>query len=279
MRDGGLWVAEESASLIERYELKYVIPADLIEPISRFASLYCSLDDHSREHPDHFYPVNSLYFDTLDYRFLKLRLWGVDRRFNMRLRSYGEGAEGPYFAEVKQKMPTYVKKHRARLEASEWPDFLLEQEGDSRDQHDTARRVFKRLAHAYAIEPKIFTCYERRAFVSEIDDYARLTMDINMRYRSQTVLDSRQPYSLCRDHRCVSYDVQGIYEDEPHYRGAVILELKATSGFVPIWMIELIRRYELKQVGFSKYAQSSLVNQLDNGWTYMSQDRTAAVHL
>ena len=111
-------------SVIERYELKYVIPYDLVEPISDFFAPYCAFDQHSMAHSDRFYPVNSLYFDSPSYRFLQLRMWGAERRFNMRVRSYGDGLEGPYFAEIKFKTPTCVKKFRATLQADEWPLFL-----------------------------------------------------------------------------------------------------------------------------------------------------------
>ncbi|NKC01218.1 MAG: VTC domain-containing protein [Pseudomonadales bacterium] len=260
---------ENQDTVIERYELKYVIPSRWIEPITQFIAPYCRLDEHSRVQGDNFYPVNSLYFDTLNYRFLNQRLWGADRRFNMRVRSYGDGREAPYFAELKFKTATYVKKFRAVLELQEWPGFLHTSELDPLDEVETPRRVFKRMAHAYAIEPKIFTCYRRRAFVSEVDDYARVTMDIDMQYRPQTPLICDDPYNLSPDRNCISYDIQSIYGDEAHYQANVILELKATSGFVPTWMIELIRRFELKQVGFSKYVNSSLVDNHDNGWRYM----------
>jgi hypothetical protein len=42
-------------------------------------------------------------------------------------------------------------------------------------------------------------------------------------------------------------------------------------------MMELIRRFELKQVGFSKYLNSTLVEHSDNGWLYMGGDRTTDV--
>lgn len=274
--------------VIERHELKYVIPSALVEPITDFLMPYCAYDQHSAAHDDGFYPVNSLYFDTPNYRFLKQRMWGVERRFNMRVRAYADGSLAPYFAEVKYKTPTCVKKFRATLGIEEWPLFLHDEivhdEADDIDllretpssKEHISRELFLRLASAYAIEPKIFTCYRRRAFISHIDDYARVTFDIDMRYRAQDPLYSTDPYSLSPTDGCINYDGQNIYDNELHYQANVILELKATVGSIPIWMIELIRRFELKQVGFSKYMNSSLVEHLDNGLHYMDADRMYA---
>lgn len=269
------------AAVIERYELKYVIPYSLVEPISSFLEPYCALDEHSLGHPDRFYPVNSLYFDTPGYHFLKQRMWGADRRFNMRVRAYGK--EGPFFAEVKYKTPTSVKKFRASLQASEWPNFLSAGADEYRpstlgSKAGLSRRLFLRLAKSYAIEPKIFTCYRRRAFFSCIDDYARVTFDINLRYRPQDPLMAVEPYSLNPDYGCTNYDIQTVYGDEVRYNENVVLELKASIGAVPVWMIELIRRFELKQVGFSKYLNSSLVEHSDCDWSYMPGDRATVAH-
>ena len=135
--------------------------------------------------------------------------------------------------------------------------------------------LFQHLAAAYGIEPKIFTSYRRQAFFSTVDDYARVTFDIDMRYREQSPVVSANPYSLNPQDDCINYDLQTIYETEPQHRGNVILELKAMIGAVPTWMLELIHRFELKQVGFSKYMNSSLVNHVENGAQHMPHDRIA----
>ncbi|MBT8098227.1 MAG: polyphosphate polymerase domain-containing protein [Gammaproteobacteria bacterium] len=268
--------------VIERYELKYVVPRWLVDPISEFLAPYCELDGHSASEADYFYPVNSLYFDTPCYRFLQLRQWGADQRFNMRVRAYGDGTEGPFFAEIKFKSATSIKKFRATLHGAEWPEIIQSGSAASNlscvdPRERVSRDLFLQLAESYAIEPKIFTCYRRRAYISQMDDYARVTFDINMRYRPQDPLYSTHPYSLCPDEgSCINYDAATIYNDELQYGDNVVLELKATIGAVPVWMIELIRRFELKQIGFSKYLNSSLTEHLENGWTYMPPDRIVA---
>lgn len=265
--------------MIERYELKYLISNHLVDKIIDFISPYCAYDAHSTDCDDNFYPVNSLYFDTFNHRFLRLRMWGVENRFNVRLRSYGDGTEGPYFAELKFKSPTCVKKFRTQVEKSEWPFILTEPYkegvagGYSEAPVDRERRLFMYVANAYGIEPKMFTSYRRCAFFSLIDDYARVTFDIDLKCRQQTLTASERPYSLEPSEACVNYDLEHVFGDELDHGANTILELKTTAGSVPMWMIELIRKFELKQVGFSKYLSSSIVENHDLGLRYMPPDR------
>jgi len=262
----------------ERHELKYTIPYRYVEPISQFVRTYCSLDHHSAIAPDNFYLVNSLYFDTHNREFLNQRFWGKDGRFNMRVRFYDNAEEGPYFVEVKQKRGTSSVKYRATMEREEWPAILTDPTyriSESVSLRERANKeLFLRLAMSYAIEPKIFTQYRRRAYFSTVDEYARVTMDVSMKYRMQ------DHYRLDTDNSLISYDNENIYSKDSDLinDARVILELKCNIGQVPMWMIDLITVFNLKQQGFSKYMNSSLVAHYDDGVNYMKGDRQAAYY-
>jgi len=256
---------------IERHELKYAIPQHYVEPICRFIEPYCTLDHHSAISTDHYYLVNSLYFDTRSLEFLHQRLYGKDGRFNVRVRCYGDQGEPPYFLEIKQKQGVSGKKYRSVVGHQEWPAILTDPgfrigECDS-DKDRANKELFLRIAISYAIEPKLFTQYKRRAYFSTVDDYARVTFDTSMKYRQQ------DDFRLASDEQLISYDNETIYAKDMFSEGAVILELKSNIGQVPTWMLDLIATFNLKQQGFSKYATSSLVSHLDNGLSYMSGDR------
>jgi len=263
--------------MLERHELKYLIPASMVEPISQFIAPYCQLDYHSVHAEDKFYLVNSLYFDTRDCEFLNQRLYGRDRRFNIRARAYADG-EPPYFLEIKHKTGSSVKKYRATVTADEWPAILTDPLYRIPDSNsDVERRnkeLYMRLAKGYAIEPKIYTQYRRRAFFSTVDEYARVTMDRNMKYRVQEdVPGERDPYDLVPDDTLTNYDNETIYATNTFSDASIVLELKSNIGQVPMWMLDLVTHFQLKQVGFSKYMNSSLVARSDNGIAYMSGDR------
>ena len=261
--------------VLERYELKYMIPVEYVEPITDFISLYCSLDYHSEaaEVDNYFYGVNSLYFDTPGYEFLKQRIAGQAHRVNMRARTYGDGSKPPYFLEIKQRMgiPGVVRKYRATAANGEWPSLLTDPNFRVANTDSTSERankeLFLRLAISNAIEPKILTKYQRRAFFSTVDEYVRVTMDTNMQYRRQ------DDFSLLSTHGMTNYDNETVYAVNTVSDGNVVLEIKCNIGEVPQWVLSLVNLFELKQQAFSKYATSTLVSHVDNGDCFMPSDR------
>jgi SPX domain protein involved in polyphosphate accumulation len=239
-----------SPTLFERYELKFVIPEELIEPISDFCSIYCRPDMYSTMSPDGFYTVNSLYLDTPSYFFLKKRLARAENRFNMRVRCYGDQAV-PCFGEIKHKRDNIVRKYRVRMDDEQWqrifetPHDPLREAGGKNDP--TYATLFHRVSYTYNAGPVVLTQYRRKAYESVIDDYARVTFDIDLNYQPP---DGYKivPYA----DRAVPHDNSTVFEPGCN----VILELKCYSSQVPYWMIDLIRNFSLKRRRFSKYVIS-----------------------
>ena len=236
-------------SILERYELKFVIPEDMIEPISEFVSVYCSLDKYSSASDDLFYGVNNLYLDTPRYLFLRNRLVGCENRFNMRIRSYGDEPQFPYFLEIKQKRVNVILKYRGRIYEEDWLDlitmanFVPKKTASQKELSNI--RLFQRLALSYNIEPKVFTQYQRKAYVSDHEEYARVTFDVALRYMTE------DRYSLSPvEAKMIPYDHPSYYDDGCN----VILEMKCYASHVPLWMIDCIRAFGLRRRSFSKYA-------------------------
>jgi SPX domain protein involved in polyphosphate accumulation len=234
---------------LERYEMKYVVPASMIGAISSFTEAYCSLDWHSAQAEAGFYQVNSLYLDSPAFDFLRMRLGGASDRFNMRVRCYGERPRPPYFLEVKRKQGDIIRKSRARVldpdlermldPATDIAPFLAAP-GDA-----GSAALFRRLVHAYGAVPVVMTGYRRKAYVSQCDEYARLTFDIGLRYRAES---GYRPFAV--DEGTAPSDVETLFDDGP----GAILELKCYAKFVPLWMVDLVRAFGLKRRGFSKYS-------------------------
>jgi hypothetical protein len=90
-----------------------------------------------------------------------------------------------------------------------------------------------------------------------------------MKYRNESKLN------LKPDSGMTSYDNENIYTTNQFNddKACVVLELKCNVGEVPMWMLDLITYFELKQTGFSKYLNSTLVSHYDNGYNYMAGDR------
>lgn len=234
---------------IERYELKYTIPFEYIEPISQFASVYCNLDKYSEKSPSKFYQINNLYFDSPNYLFLKRRIEHNANRFNMRVRAYTDNPGTLYFLEIKHKIGDVIRKYRSMGTDSIWflPFIHPELKSQFQPKNPTEaknRELFFRLAQSYNAEPKVLTQYCRKAYVSQVDDYARLTFDIDLRY-----MPERRFSLIPQEAEMVSCDPEVIFDPGC----SVILELKCYTSHVPMWMLDLIKYFNLRRRSFSKY--------------------------
>ncbi len=239
----------EALRLLERLELKFHIPETMVEPLSNYVSIYCSPDKYSRDAEDGLYTVNSLYMDSPNYLFLRRRLDGSANRINMRIRSYGDTGELPFFLEIKQKEVQIIRKFRVMVRdpARRQPleELGVEALRDSGTGDPGSHlNLFLRLAHTYQIEPKVLLQYKRRAYVSEVDDYARVTFDTDLKYCPPR---GYRPYAEAA--RFIPCDHAAVFDPGCN----VILELKCYASQVPLWMIDLIRCFDLLRRRFSKY--------------------------
>ncbi|MBW1900357.1 MAG: polyphosphate polymerase domain-containing protein [Deltaproteobacteria bacterium] len=240
---------EVTPPVLERYESKFVIPQQLIGPISDFASVYCSLDKYSESAKDNFYRSNNLYFDTPNFLFLMRRKNGnCENRFNMRIRTYSDHSSLPCFFEIKQRNVNVIKKYRAVVHDEDWPR-MFEDPGYELDKEkgfetDSNKSLFFRMAYTYNATPKVLSQYLRKAYVSDVDDYARITFDVALRYQAAEGL------KLTPDEKkMVPLDNETLFDPGCN----VVLELKCYTSYVPLWMIDLVRYFDLRRTSFSKY--------------------------
>jgi len=243
----------EIPNILERYELKYHIPFELIEPISDFVRPYCYLDEYSAREENGFYIINNLYLDSPFYTFLNNRLEGAEKRFNMRIRTYGMNPVPPYFFEIKYKTGDIIRKFRTKCKYENAEEIFnctnaVEKYGfKGRDAENM--NLFQRLAVTYNIEPKVFTQYSRKAWISDTDDYARVTFDIDLRCMEADSFILRPDLS-----KMVSYDYETIFQPGCN----TILELKCYTSNVPAWIMDLVSTFHLKRSSFSKYTNGAL---------------------
>jgi hypothetical protein len=239
----------EMPSVLERYEMKYLIPVSMIDDIIGFVRPYCEFDAYSTIEKEGFYVINSLYFDTPSFLFLRQRLNKVENRFNMRIRSYGENPKPPYFLEIKQRKSDIVRKFRAPAYQADvgklFSSPAASDAGEENVQQNANRDLFLRLAAMYGARPVVLLQYRRKALFSMHDEYARVTFDIALRYMTPEAFSVMPRESTM--HPCDT-------ESDPNTGAMTILELKCYTTHVPIWMVDLIRAFQLKRRGFSKYA-------------------------
>jgi SPX domain protein involved in polyphosphate accumulation len=249
--------------IVERYEHKFLVPERIVPEIRSFAQSTSRLDSYARD--DGTYLIRSLYFDTPSFDLFMANEREQARRFKARVRMY-PGAASPYFLEVKQRVLDVIVKTRAPVPRDHWRQAI---DCDSAtlemlpERSRAAVFAFASKVHAHHLAPVLLVEYEREAYVSEVDSYARLTFDRKICVQEQTELDLDAD-----DKRWRSIDhVAQTRTSEP----IVVLELKFERR-PPAWMHALVRRLELLRWSFSKYCYG-----LRNELTLPSTDRAATL--
>ncbi len=239
--------APSSPLFLERYELKYFIPFEMVEPISRYISAYCEMDYYSKIAPDHFYIINSLYFDTPRLHILQSKVNSGFHKFNLRVRGYGEKPTTPVFFETKHNVGNFVKKKRAKVNREDWADLFIGHQSFYEDSETVNQKFlvhFMDMVEIYNAKPRILTQYRRKAYLSTIDEYARVTFDRDLRYQLE------ENYNVVPD------DKKMCHYDHPtsfkNMRKNIVLELKCERK-IPVWFLDLIQKFQLVELDFSKF--------------------------
>lgn len=241
-----------SPLMFERYEIKYLIPYRLVDPISEYVKAYCDMDYYSQISPDSFYTINSLYFDSPVQSFYHNSDGVNPKRFNMRIRSYGDDPKPPYFFEVKEKTADFVKKSRAKVKTADIESVFHGTYKPADVDKSSIKNLEKFLSYAqlYNVQPQVLTQYRRRAFLSNCEDYVRITFDVDLRCKEEHTFNLWP-----KDREMINYDSSLIFDDGNSTESLAILELKCESR-VPLWYLDLIRVFELERGSFSKYCNS-----------------------
>ncbi|MBP7949968.1 MAG: polyphosphate polymerase domain-containing protein [Verrucomicrobiales bacterium] len=255
--------------IIERYEKKYLIHPRLMPQIRKWLENFCIPDPNAKgEIPE--YITTTMQLDT---PFLHLAIAGerkLANRFKMRIRTYGTDSnpKNAIFVELKRRINGMVVKSRSRLSRAIWhPKIITHPETCPllKSAKDNSNFLdFCRLARELGTRPKILIRYIRESYFSANDDYARVTFDRRISYRTHT--NWMLPGEEVADWKYWRpLDTQmGFGVDYPAY----ILELKAMVN-APTWMLELAERFNLDPVGFCKYATACrLENNYINGISY-----------
>jgi len=220
--------------ILRRLEHKYFLTEPVAAAVEAAIQAYCSPDPLGADG----YTIHSLYYDTVDLAFFRANKLKQQWRHKPRVRIYDTNATGPVYLEVKSKEGDIVSKVRQRIEPARWPS-VLDAPGPLHDQG------FCELVRRTGAVPTLHVRYHRTAWVSDVDVYGRVTFDRRLR----CALAHGDP-----DLRVHEQDL--TFVDDPRVMFApgsfVVLELKCEQ-LIPRWMVNLVRRFELVQLGFSKY--------------------------
>ncbi len=244
-------MSETSATMIERREYKYLIDRETAAGVRAAIKPYCQLDAFAAKSPNRTYTVETLYLDTDDLALF----WANDHeqvdRVKMRVRGYAGAATAPVYLEVKRRINDVIAKSRGKVSR----DVCMQLLGDGASaipasitgKDRVAVERFMAIARTLHIKPFTLVRYEREPYFSLLDDYARVTFDTHIRAHKIDTL-TFEP-----DGRC--WRALDDVVTQRSARSMVVLELKFTTQ-VPLWMVNLVRRFGLVRSGYSKYGNS-----------------------
>jgi len=227
----------------QRFELKYLIKEELVQPIRDFVGCYLEMDDFSVGRPNNSYEIHSVYLDSagLDTHYSTVN--GDKNRFKLRFRYYDDHPDSPVFCEVKQRVDNSILKRRCAIRREIVPlvvggqipamEHLLARE----PRHLAALQRFNELLLRLNAAPRLHNHYQREAWVSAHDNSIRVTLDRNIRvepyFGDQAIVPMVRPTSI--------------------YQDFIVLELKFTGRF-PNWFNGLVSRFNLMRAAAMKYS-------------------------
>jgi hypothetical protein len=227
-----------------RREFKYLAPMEALPDLRRDLLPFVELDPFLAGRGGLHYTVRSIYCDTRNFDFYRVKVDGANLRLKLRIRGYDScEADTTVFLEIRRKRGDFVSKDRAPIRRKDLGDFLVDPDIPLHiiDAHGTgdAEAAARRFLYHYrrrALSPTALVVYDREAFVGKFDSRLRITFDKNLRgslFPSQDGLndDSR----LC-----------------PAMRRHFVLEVKFYEG-LPGWVRSWITRHGLRRMALSKY--------------------------
>jgi len=235
---------------IERREYKYLVDEATVEKIRWLIAPFCVLDPYGRSSPDMQYTIESLYLDSPCLATYQANLDELLDRYKLRIRRYPDAPQSPYFLEVKRKVHEVQIKSRAMVGA-DWADLCNDPWVDARAIRQSGNiERFTTRVHLIGAQPTRLVRYKREAYMSTVDDYARVTFDRGIRgYRvdpERWSFESTKSGWLAADH--------AVGQRSEYDLGLTLVEMKFTTR-VPTWMVGVIEKCHMQRLSFSKYGR------------------------
>ncbi len=175
----------KASPLNERFELKYIISLNSLKVMLEQLKPYLTIDpNHINSKP---YRVESIYFDSRNYKLYHENIDGIKNRRKLRIRFYpNKESEIPQmsYVEIKRKFGKVIGKSRVKMESSIAQDIIEQgRQGNliaKNPQDDKTLSEIWYLIRAFKMKPMVRIGYDRLAFYSEKDPTVRVTFDRNV---------------------------------------------------------------------------------------------------
>ena len=177
--------------------------------------------------------ISNLYLDTDDFELTRRSIEKPVYKEKLRLRAYGvPGPEDTVFLELKKKYKGVVYKRRMELNYRQAMDYLLRGK-----RPDLGSQIAHELDYAlrlYAPRPQVYLCYDREAYFCPDNPDLRITLDENIRFRTQQV-------DLMR----------GAWGTPTLPDGTTLMEIKIPRA-MPLWLADALDAQRIFPCSYSK---------------------------
>lgn len=213
----------------QRFETKFILSLQQFSLLEMEFEQYLKPDSHPVS------TINNIYFDTEDFDIIKESLEESSFNEKIRIRSYEplDNDQASVFLEIKKKCDDLVFKERMEMSLAQAMTILSTQESVGNDKFaselEWLNNRFGRL------KPMLVMSYQRMSLQGIEDKKIRITVDKQITY---------QEYGLAIKGKTVA---QHLFPED-----LVVMEIKILGDY-PIWLGDLLQKFELKEKSFSKY--------------------------
>ncbi len=217
--------------VFRRYELKYMLNPQQKQALLKAMAGHMQLDQYGRT------TIRNIYYDTDSYQLIRTSLMRPVYKEKLRLRSYARaGEQDMVFVELKKKYDSVVYKRRLTISQREAMSCLDEKK--PLPNNTQISREIDYFNNFYEnLRPAAFISYDREAYLSLDGGDLRITLDENIRGRTnELTLDSE------------AYGAKVMGDD------MTLVEVKTGVGY-PMWFVKLLTEQRLYKTSFSKYGK------------------------
>lgn len=213
--------------VFKRIEKKYMLTRPQREALLQAFQGHMQRDAFGR------HTICNLCLDTDDFELTRRSIEKPVYKEKLRLRAYGvPGPEDTVFLELKKKYKGVVYKRRMELTCRQAMDYLLR--GKRPDADSQIAHELDYALRLYAPRPQVYLCYDREAYFCPDNPDLRITLDENIRFRTQQV-------DLMR----------GAWGTPTLPDGTTLMEIKI-PGAMPLWLADALDAQRIFPCSYSK---------------------------
>lgn len=233
-------IATTRVAHFQRQELKYFIDNHIVDNLIPDLENFMQRDRFSINGP---YEIHSVYYDTYDWQAFYSKMDGNERRQKFRIRSYiaDPKSDQNVFVEVKEKNGNTVNKRRTPVFYADVKHLVR---GEVIEKESPVVDEWRYAVLRNALKPKLLNSYTRMAYSSEHFPGLRVTIDQDLRYAMTDRLEFNIPTHVA------------FWANQKS-----VVEIKF-DRYVPQFVLDLVRRYNLTQTPVSKYCDSVISHYL-----------------